>query len=228
MRTNVPLRTSILALLSESRSPLSLADLHANLGDVSKSAVLHWLQSLVEEKVIVRIEDKYALLDKAAYSVTRDIASLSSMTAVVSSGTRGTSATLYGKNLKEKVSADEFKAVTDEFIDHVVKLMYPNIKSIEVASKTADAEKLVDLKFSVVLNFDGTKLVAAGDEGLRDLTKKAMKLLSKYGPMSLDEISAELKISAVEAYQATYPLLSTSLAQTEGDGRIKLLIKVAE
>jgi predicted transcriptional regulator len=228
MKTNVPLRVSILALLSESRSPLSLADLHSKLGDVSKSAVLHWLQSLVEEKVIVRIDDNYALLDKAAYSVNRDIVTLSSMTAVVSSGTRGTSATLYGESLKEKVSADEFKTVTDDFIDRVVKLMYPNIRSIEAASKTADAEKLVGLKFSVVLNFDGTKLLAAGGEDLKDLTKRAMKLLSKYGPMSVEEIAAELKISAVEAYQATYPLLSTSLAQTEGDGRIKLLIKVAE
>jgi len=228
MRTNVPLRVSILALLSESGSPLSLADLHSKLGEVSKSAVLHWLQSLVEAKIIVRIDDNYALLDKAAYTVSRDIVGLSSMTAVVSSGSRGTSATLYGKDLKEKVSADEFKAATDDFMGRLVRLIYPNMKSIEAASKTADAEKLVALRFSVVLNFDGTKLVAAGGEDLKDLTKRAMKLLSKYGPMSLDEIAAELKISAVEAYQATYPLLSTSLAQNEGDGRIKLLIKVAE
>lgn len=228
MRTDVPLRVSILALLSESGSPLSLADLHSRLGGVSKSAILHWLQSLVEEKVIVRIGDNYALLDKAAYSVNRDIVTLSSMTARVSSGTRGSSATLYAKDLKEKISVDEFKAVTDEFTERIVKLIYPNIKSVETASKTADAEKFVGLKFSVVLNFDGTKFVAAGGEGLKDLTKRAMKLLSKYGPMSVEEIAEQLKISAVEAYQATYPLLSTSLAQTEGDGRIKLMIKVAE
>ena len=227
MRTDVPLRMSILALLSESRSPLSLADIHSRLGNVSKSAILHWLQSLVEEKVIVRIDGNYALLDKAAYTVSRDIVNLAAMKALVSAGTRGTSATLYGENLKEKVSADEFKAVTDEFIEHVVRLMYPNIKSLEAASKSTDAEKIIGLKFSIVLNFDGTKLLASGGDDLKDLTKKAMKLLSKYGPMSLDEIAEQLKISAVEAYQATYPLLSTSLAQNEGDGRIKLLIKVA-
>jgi len=230
MRTDVPLRMSILALLSESRSPLSLADIHSKLGNVSKSAVLRWLQSLVDEKVIVRIDDNYALLDKAAYSVTRDIVNLSTMKAVVSSGTRGTSATLYGEDLKEKVSADEFKVVTDEFMNRIVKLMHPDIKSIEAASRTREAEKLVGLKFSVVMSFDGTKLLAAGGEDLKDLTKRVMKLLSKYGPMSLDEIAEQLKISAIEAYQATYPLLSPSvgLAQTEGDGRIKLLIKVAE
>lgn len=228
MRTNVPLRTSILALLSESRAPLSLADIHSKLGDVSKSAVLHWLQSLVEEKIVVRIEDDYALLDKAAYSVSRDIVNLSKMKAVVSAGTRGTSATLYGEDFKEKVPADEFKAVTDEFMNRIVSLVHSGIKSIEAASKTADAEKLVGLKFSLVMNFDGTSYVAAGGEELKNLTKRTMKLLSKYGPMSLDEVAGQLKISAVEAYQATYPLLATSLAQTEGDGRIKLLIRVAE
>ena len=38
----------------------------------------------------------------------------------------------------------------------------------------------------------------------------------------------ELKLSPVEAYQAVYPLVVAGLADREGDGRIKLLIKVVD
>jgi DNA-binding Lrp family transcriptional regulator len=227
MRTTVPLRMEILALLSDSGSPLSLAQIQARLGNVSKSAVLRWLQSLVEDKAIVRIEDDYALLDKAAYSVSRDIVALSSMKAVVSSGTRGSSATLYGDNFKEKIDPDKFKALSDEYLNNIVRLAHPEIQSIEKAAKTADAAKLIGTKFSVVINFDGTKSLAASGDDLKGLTKKAIQLLSKYGPMSLDEIAKELDISAIEAYQATRPLIP-ALAEREADGRIRLQIKVAE
>lgn len=227
MRTRIPLRMEILALLSDSGSPLSLAQIQAKLGKVSKSAVLRWLQSMVEERVIVRIDDNYALLDKAAYSVSRDIVTLSSMQAVVSAGTRWSSATLYGESFKEKIDPDKFKTLTDEFVDNIVKLVHPNLQSVEKAAKTADAAKLVGMKFSLVINFDGTKGLAASGDDLKELTKKAIRLLSKYGPMGLDEIAKELAISAIEAYQATSPLIP-ALAEREGDGRIRLLIKVAE
>jgi DNA-binding Lrp family transcriptional regulator len=227
MRTTIPLRMEILALLSDSGSPLSLAQIQQKLGKVSKSAVLRWLQSMVEDQVIVRIDDSYALIDKAEYSVSRDIVTLSSMKAMVSSGSRGSSATLYGENFKEKIDPGKFKSLTDEFIDNIVKLAHPSLQSIEKAAKTVDAAKLVGMKFAVVVNFDGTKSLAASGGDLKDLTKKAIQLLSKYGPMGLDEIAEQLKISAIEAYQATSPLIP-ALAEREADGRIKLLIKVAE
>jgi predicted transcriptional regulator len=227
LRTTIPLRTEILALLSDSGSPLSLAQIQAKLGNVSKSAVLRWLQSLVEEKVIVRMDDDYVLLDKAAYSVSRDIVTLSSMKAIVSSGSRGSSATLYGENFEEKIDPDKFKTLSDEYLNNIIRLAHPEIQSLEKAAKSADSAKLVGMKVIAVINFDGTKMLAASGDELKGLTKKAIHLLSKYGPMSLDEIAKELEISAIEAYQATTPLIP-ALAEREADGRIRLLIKVAE
>jgi len=230
MRTRIPLPVSILALLAESASPLSLADLHSALGGVSKSAILRWLQSLVEEDVIVRIKDTgtYALIDKAGYSSSSDVVNLSSLKAMASASSRGLSATLYSDKLEEKVQADAFQKATVEFVDKVVNAIYPQIKSIEAAAKTTEVENLVGTKFSIVVNFNGTQFVSKEDEGLKDLTKVAVNLLSRYGPMSIEEMAKELKLSSVEAYQAVYPLLVAGLADREGDGRIKLLIKVVD
>jgi len=230
MRTRIPLSVSILALLAESASPLSLADLYSALGGVSKSAILRWLQSLVEEDVIVRIKDTnmYALIDKAGYSASSDIVNLFSLKAMASASSRGLTATLYSDKMEEKVPADAFQKATVEFVDKVVNAIYPQIKSVEAAAKTAEVEKLVGTKFSIVVNFNGTQFVSTEDEGLKDLTKVAVNLLSRYGPMSVEEMAKELKLSSVEAYQAVYPLLVAGLADREGDGRIKLLIKVVD
>lgn len=231
MTTTVPLRISILAELSNSGGPLTLADLHAKLGGVSKSAILRWLQNLVDEKTIAKIGDAYALVDTAAYnasSASSDIVNLASMKALASSSARGLSATLYGNKMKRQVQSDEIQAAALGLANSIVRSVYPEIESIASAAKTAEAAKIVDLKFSMVVNFDGTEFLAKESEGLKDLTKTVVGLLSKYGSMSLEEIAKELKLTSVEAYQAIYPLLVTSLAERQVDGRIKLLINVVD
>lgn len=185
------------------------------------------MQELVDEKTIERIDDNYALLDPAKYNVSKDIVALHDLKALASVERRGLTSTLYGtKSLK--IPSESFEKSSRDFIEKVLQTIYPGFKTLDLAVKTPDGEKLVGLKFSIVVNFDGTELVSSKEGEEENHTANAMKLLSKYGPMSLNEVAKELELSQIEAYQAIYPLLQTSVAKREADGSIRLLVKVAQ
>ena len=103
---------------------------------------------------------------------------------------------------------------------------YTSLSVVEAKKSNEGSAQLAGTKFSMIVHFDGTDFVGKEEEEVKVLRRKAIGLLADYGPMTINEISQQLHVSPVAAYQAVHPLLVASLAEREADGAIKLTVKV--
>lgn len=232
---SVSVETNILGLLAKSKGPLSLADIDSKLRKTgaSKSTLYRKLQNMVAEKKITKKDKLYALSKREDESVVmaNDLSRISKMTPLFTDARKGFQITIYSNKGSSKQPSWE----------HIINTAQSMVESILIKEDTTlgnilntmevsreNVKKIVGKKISIVVNFDGTDLIALTPVEIEEKRRKALTLLAKKGKILADNLRYELGVTKLQFVQIIAPLISAGLAEQDENGNISLLFELKE
>jgi predicted transcriptional regulator len=223
--------TSVLGFLARKAVPQRLTAIYEGLkaSGISRSTLYRNLQQLVDDGVIAKENDGYFLVEKGKSSIkAADLARLNEMNPIFMENKRGLRIRAYGGNDLKEVNwqglRDSVRKATAETLIQIDPTLTGILEGKPLSRKAI--EKLVGLKFAMIVSFDGTDFTTLSADDIKEKRKDAMKLLATEKRLRLDRIAEELHLNPLEVRQLLHPLLQSELVEIDDEGFVSYTLEV--
>ncbi len=221
----------VLGFLGRQALGKKLAEIYEGLknSDISKSTIYRILQKLVVDGVVIREGDNYILVAKGKATVkATDLARLNEMEPAYIENARGLRIRAYAKGKLGDINWEAVRNPIRGALSDVLTQVDPALSGVMDAKPLSSKaiQKLVGLKFAVVVSFDGTDFTALGADDIVEKRKDAMKLLAVKKRMTVQEMADELHLNTLEVRQLLHPLLVSNYAAVDEEGVVSYTLEV--
>lgn len=223
--------TSLIGFLKRIGKPAKLAEIHKELkkhGN-SKTTLYRHLEQLVEQGILSKQGDRYALISNGNFAViASDLFRISEMNPIFSISKKGMKISLYSSEELENIEWDEAEKKINEHTMRILEVLDPDINEFftkENVGKEA-ISSLIGKNIGFVVTFNGTDFVTLTPEEIINKRRLAMKLISEKKAISLIELMKILNVNLLQIRQIVDPILIAGLANLDESGKISFTIEV--
>ena len=221
----------VVGFLGRSPVPQKLTDIVKGMSKdgVSRSTLHRVLQRLVSEGAIERDGDRYFLPSKGRSMIkATDLARLSELEPAFQENSKGLRVRAYTTGNLKEVNWQSLKAPVQTAVRDILTQIDPVLSDVLDASTSSDKaiQKLVGLRFAVIISFDGTDFTTLSVEEILDKRKDAMRFLAVKKRATLEEMADELQLNILQVRQLLHPLLASGYAVIDDEDYVSYTLDV--